>query len=98
MVGFSAVFVALGAGAAFFGGLLEAVRPQLTQLAGAVMIGMGLIVVGLVRWPGFYSERLSFAGAPIDGVLVWAPCSGSLGLTVSIFSYAGEVTIGVVEE
>jgi diacylglycerol O-acyltransferase len=39
-------------------------------------------------------ERLGFAGAPIRGVLVWAPCSGSLGMTVSIFSYAGEVTVG----
>ncbi len=39
-------------------------------------------------------ERLHIAGAPIDGVLVWAPCSGSLGMTVSIFSYAGEVTVG----
>ena len=38
--------------------------------------------------------RLSFAGVPIEGVLVWAPCSGSLGMTVSIFSYAGEVTVG----
>lgn len=39
-------------------------------------------------------ERLSFAGVPIERVLVWAPCSGSLGMTVSIFSYAGEVTVG----
>jgi diacylglycerol O-acyltransferase / wax synthase len=40
------------------------------------------------------AERLSFAGVPIRGVLVWAPCSGSLGMTVSIFSYAGGVTVG----
>jgi len=39
-------------------------------------------------------ERLAFAGVPIERVLVWAPCSGSLGMTVSIFSYAGEVTVG----
>jgi hypothetical protein len=39
-------------------------------------------------------ERLGFAGVPVEGVLVWAPCSGSLGMTVSIFSYAGEVTVG----
>ncbi len=44
------------------------------------------------------SERLSFAGAPIDGVLVWAPCSGSLGLTISIFSYAGEVSVGFMAD
>jgi diacylglycerol O-acyltransferase len=39
-------------------------------------------------------EQLHFAGVPIESVLVWAPCSGSLGMTVSIFSYAGEVTVG----
>lgn len=43
-------------------------------------------------------ERLGFAGAPITGVLVWAPCSGSLGMTVSIFSYAGEVTVGFMAD
>jgi WS/DGAT/MGAT family acyltransferase len=42
--------------------------------------------------------QLSFAGAPITGVLVWAPCSGSLGMTVSIFSYAGEVTVGFMAD
>ena len=43
-------------------------------------------------------DPLSFAGAPITGVLVWAPCSGSLGMTVSIFSYAGEVTVGFMAD
>jgi diacylglycerol O-acyltransferase len=41
---------------------------------------------------------LSFAGVPIDGVLVWAPCSGSIGMTVSIFSYAGGVTTGFMTD
>lgn len=45
------------------------------------------------RRPG-RGDRLGFAGVPVEGVLVWAPCSGSLGMTVSIFSYAGEVTVG----
>ena len=29
-------------------------------------------------------------------VLVWAPTSGSIGMSVSIFSYRGEVTIGLM--
>jgi diacylglycerol O-acyltransferase len=37
---------------------------------------------------------VSFAGVPVQGVLVWAPCSGSLGMTISIFSYKGELTVG----
>jgi WS/DGAT/MGAT family acyltransferase len=64
------------------------------------------------RLIGFFSEKASlvvtnvpgprsqlhFAGAPIEGVMVWAPCSGSLGLTVSIFSYAGEVSSGFMAD
>jgi diacylglycerol O-acyltransferase / wax synthase len=38
------------------------------------------------------------AGVPVSGVLVWAPCSGTLGMTVSIFSYAGEVTVGFMTD
>jgi diacylglycerol O-acyltransferase / wax synthase len=41
---------------------------------------------------------LHLAGAPVTGVLVWAPCSGSLGMTVSIFSYAGEVSVGFMTD
>jgi diacylglycerol O-acyltransferase / wax synthase len=43
-------------------------------------------------------RQLHFAGAPVTGVLVWAPCSGSLGMTVSIFSYRGEVTVGFMAD
>jgi len=43
-------------------------------------------------------QQLHFAGAPVSGVLVWAPCSGSLGTTVSIFSYNGEVTAGFMTD
>jgi len=39
-------------------------------------------------------EQLTLAGSPLAGVLVWAPSSGSLGMSVSIFSYRGRVTVG----
>jgi diacylglycerol O-acyltransferase / wax synthase len=31
-------------------------------------------------------------------VLVWAPAAGSVAMSFSIFSYAGEVTIGVMAD
>jgi WS/DGAT/MGAT family acyltransferase len=43
-------------------------------------------------------EIVHLAGSPVRGVLVWAPCSGSIGMTVSIFSYAGEVTVGFMAD
>jgi WS/DGAT/MGAT family acyltransferase len=37
---------------------------------------------------------VTLAGTPLRGVLIWAPCSGSVGMSVSVFSYAGKVTVG----
>ncbi len=39
-------------------------------------------------------EPVWFAGTPVRGVLVWAPTSGSVAMSVALFSYAGEVTVG----
>ncbi len=43
-------------------------------------------------------RQVYLAGSPVRGVLVWAPCSGDIGMTVSIFSYAGEVTVGFMTD
>ena len=43
-------------------------------------------------------RTVTFAGTPVRGVLVWAPCSGSVGMSVSIFSYAGKVTVGFLTD
>jgi len=47
----------------------------------------------LTNVPGPRST-VTLAGTPVRGVLVWAPCSGSVGMSVSVFSYAGKVTVG----
>ncbi|HLY48424.1 MAG TPA: wax ester/triacylglycerol synthase family O-acyltransferase [Solirubrobacteraceae bacterium] len=41
-------------------------------------------------------EPVYLAGTPIRTVLVWAPTSGHIGMSVSIFSYRGEVTVGLM--
>jgi WS/DGAT/MGAT family acyltransferase len=41
-------------------------------------------------------EPVYLAGAPVGKVLVWAPASGSVGMSVSIFSYRGEITVGLM--
>jgi WS/DGAT/MGAT family acyltransferase len=43
-------------------------------------------------------RHVSLAGVPLAGVLVWAPCSGSVGMSVSVFSYAGQVTVGFLTD
>jgi WS/DGAT/MGAT family acyltransferase len=39
-------------------------------------------------------EPVRVAGARVGGVLVWAPCAGAVSMSVSIFSYAGDVSVG----
>ena len=41
-------------------------------------------------------EQVYMAGTRLGTVLVWAPVSGSVGMTVSIFSYHDGVTIGLL--
>ncbi|HEY3764349.1 MAG TPA: cytochrome c biogenesis protein CcdA [Gaiellales bacterium] len=86
VVGFSLVFIALGAGAGLAGATLTDHRAQLIKLSGIVIVAMGLVMLGLIRVPGL--ER-SFApgieGARASGSalllggafgLAWTPCIG----------------------
>jgi diacylglycerol O-acyltransferase / wax synthase len=41
-------------------------------------------------------EPVYLAGTPVSTVLVWAPTSGHIGMSVSIYSYRGEVTVGLM--
>jgi WS/DGAT/MGAT family acyltransferase len=40
-------------------------------------------------------HTVTLAGVPLRGTIGWVPTSGDLGLGVAIFSYAGEVTLGL---
>ena len=53
------------------------------------------MVVTNVRGPG---QPITLAGTPVAGVLVWAPCSGDMRMTVSLFSYAGKLTAGFLTD
>ncbi|WP_370962608.1 WS/DGAT domain-containing protein [Amycolatopsis sp. cg9] len=37
---------------------------------------------------------MTLAGAPVEGIVGWAPCSGRQAITICIFSYAGQVRFG----
>jgi WS/DGAT/MGAT family acyltransferase len=43
-------------------------------------------------------EPVYLAGTEVTGVLVWAPVSGNMAMSVSIFSYAGTVRVGVMTD
>ena len=63
VAGFSAVFIALGAGASTIGGLLRAHLDILGIVAGVLIIAMGLNFLGLFKLGLFYREaRFQSAG------------------------------------
>ena len=43
-------------------------------------------------------QKLFFAGKRFETMVFWVPQSGSIGMGLSIYSYAGEVTIGVITD
>jgi WS/DGAT/MGAT family acyltransferase len=53
----------------------------------------GTAVMTNVPGPG---KPVYLAGTPVRSVLFWAPTSGHIGMSVSIFSYRGEVTVGLM--
>lgn len=44
------------------------------------------------------TQPLYFAGAPVRTVMGWVPQSGEIGLGITIFSYAGDVVVGVITD
>ena len=43
-------------------------------------------------------EPVYLAGTRVRSAIVWAPTSGHMGMSVSIFSYRGEVTVGLMTD
>jgi cytochrome c-type biogenesis protein len=85
VLGFTLVFVALGAGAAALGGLLDLNRRS--ELAGFVLVVLGLAFMGLLPWP----ERIV---AP--GLLTGARSRGSGALLGAAFAVCAAPCIGTV--
>ena len=98
VLGFVFVFVLLGLVVASFGGLFGPSRRLINQVAGVIMIGMGLLVLEVVRVPFLYRERrihlsaesLGPVGPTLLGMLFafgWTPCVGPI--LAAILFYAG---------
>jgi cytochrome c-type biogenesis protein len=103
VLGFTVVFVVLGAGAAAIGSVLDK-RTQ-TEFAGFLLIVIGLGFVGLLPWPErtFFPGLLSGARGRGSSVLLGAafavcaaPCIGAvLGSILVLAGSAGSVIRGI---
>jgi cytochrome c-type biogenesis protein len=86
VLGFSVIFIALGAGAGLAGGALTDHRADLIRLAGIVIVAMGLVMLGLIPIPGLertFTPGLERAHASGSSMLLgcafglaWTPCIG----------------------
>lgn len=102
VLGFSTVFVALGASASLIGGLIRAWSAQLSIVAGIVIILMGLHFLGLTRI-GFLMREgrlpipkpVGLWGAYMMGLAFafgWTPCIGPI-LAAILSVAAAEATV-----
>src|ERR1700742_54599 len=102
VLGFSTVFVALGASASIIGGLIRAWSAELSIVAGIVIIVMGLHFLGLTRIGLLMREGRLTAPKPVGlwGAYVmglafafgWTPCIGPI-LAAILAVAASEATV-----
>jgi cytochrome c-type biogenesis protein len=89
ILGFSIVFVSLGASASAVGQFLMARLTLLSKIAGAIIIVFGLHTMGLLRIEWLYQEKrvqttqrpAGFVGAVLVGIAFafgWTPCIGPI--------------------
>lgn len=89
VVGFSLVFVSMGASASYLGGLMYTYKKFIRIIGGFLIIILGIHLTGFIRIPGLdFEKRISVEKKPLHflGTLLigmafaagWTPCIGPL--------------------
>lgn len=89
VLGFSLVFILMGASASYLGGLMFTYKKAIRIIGGILIIILGIHLTGLIRIPGLDLEKrialekkpLHFLGTLIIGMAFgagWSPCIGPL--------------------
>ena len=101
ILGFSIVFVILGAGATVVGQVVGRYRVLLTYIAGIVIIIFGLHLTGIFKINALYADKRLHAvkggSSPLGAFVVgfafafgWTPCIGPILATILTFAAAEE--------
>ncbi len=101
VLGFAAVFVALGAASGAMGLWLRTWQREITVVLGALTIVMGLVFAGFVpllqrEWRIHKVPAVGLGGAPLLGLLFgigWQPCIGPTLGAITTLSFS-EATVG----
>ena len=108
VLGFSLIFIALGAGATALGATLRFHKETLAKVGGVLIIIFGLYTMGIFRIAAFDREQrvhldrkpMGFLGSVLVGMAFaagWTPCIGPiLGTILGVASQSGDVRAGVV--
>ncbi len=97
VLGFGALFVALGASATALGTVVRRALPLIQQIGGAVIVVFGLYVLGVVKLPLLLQERrvqlsakpVGLLGSAVAGVAFgagWTPCIGPVLATILLYA------------
>src|SRR5690606_12318734 len=97
ILGFSALFIALGASATALGAVLRRSLPLIQQLGGIVIAGFGLYMLGWLRIPALLRDRrihlaakpAGKAGTVLAGIAFgagWTPCVGPVLASILMFA------------
>lgn len=107
ILGFTLVFMALGASASAIGQFMRANQAWIRRVAGLVIVLFGLHIAGLVRIPFLHRERrihlqekpAGMLGSVVVGFAFgagWTPCIGPvLGAILTMAGTSGELASGV---
>ena len=105
VLGFTAVFAALGALASTLGGLLKAHQTAVNIISGVIVILFGLNYLGILKFNLFRGSNhtihgdMSFFSAFIFGIIFsvgWTPCVGTfLGSALMLASQQGHILAGM---
>ncbi|MDX0973332.1 cytochrome c biogenesis protein CcdA [Sinorhizobium medicae] len=108
VLGFSTVFVALGATATAFSRLLLFYRYEGSLIGGAIVILLGVFMTGLIRVPWFERDMRFHGsirgGRPLGAFLLglafgfgWTPCIGPvLGAILTVSALSSTASAGIV--
>jgi len=107
ILGFSTIFVALGASATVIGQLLLSRMDLLSKIGGVIVILLGLHIMGIFKIGWLYREKRLIQTSPDKGLLgsyvtglafafAWTPCVGPiLGAILTLAATQGTVDQGI---